>query len=85
MVKTVGAVLDCFDDRPDEDREMLFEKFRVWQDNDASVRGAAGGLSVTRTRSATGCVGSRSVPADPYRGQGTSPNYVWFEVHGLLR
>jgi DNA-binding PucR family transcriptional regulator len=41
MVKTVGAVLDCFGGLPAEDREMLFETFRVWQDNDASVRGAA--------------------------------------------
>src|SRR5271155_3752461 len=44
MVKTVGAALDYFDDLPDEDREMLFETFRVWQDKDASVRGAAGVL-----------------------------------------
>jgi sugar diacid utilization regulator len=41
MVQTVGAVLDCFGDLPDGDREMLFETFQVWQDNDASVRGAA--------------------------------------------
>jgi sugar diacid utilization regulator len=41
MVKTVGAVLGCFGDLPDQEREMLFETFRVWQDNDASVRGAA--------------------------------------------
>ena len=41
MIKTVGAALDGFGDVPDEDREMLFETFRVWQDNDASVRGAA--------------------------------------------
>jgi putative methionine-R-sulfoxide reductase with GAF domain len=41
MVKTVGAVLDCFDDLADKEREMLFETFRAWQDNDASVRGAA--------------------------------------------
>ena len=41
MIKTVGAALDGFGDLPDEDREMLFETFRVWQDNDASVRGAA--------------------------------------------
>jgi hypothetical protein len=41
MVKTVGAVLDCFGDLPDEGREMLFKTFRAWQDNDASVRGAA--------------------------------------------
>jgi len=41
MVQTVGAVLDGFGDLPHEEREMLFETFRVWQDNDASVRGAA--------------------------------------------
>ena len=41
MIKSVGAALDGFGDLPDEDRELLFETFRVWQDNDASVSGAA--------------------------------------------
>jgi sugar diacid utilization regulator len=41
MIQGVGAVLDGFGDLPDVDREMLFETFRVWQDNDASVGGAA--------------------------------------------
>ena len=41
MVKTVGAALDGFGDLPAEERDMLFETFRVWQDNDASVRDAA--------------------------------------------
>jgi sugar diacid utilization regulator len=41
MVQTVGAALDCFGDLPDEEREMLFDTFRVWQDNDASVNAAA--------------------------------------------
>ncbi|MDT5366029.1 MAG: hypothetical protein QOC62_460 [Mycobacterium sp.] len=41
MVKSVGAALDCFGDLPDEERELLFETFRVWQENDASVRAAA--------------------------------------------
>jgi sugar diacid utilization regulator len=41
MIKTVGAALDGFGDLPDQDREMLFETFRVWQDNDASITGAA--------------------------------------------
>jgi hypothetical protein len=41
MVQTVGPALDGFGDLTDEDRETLFETFRVWQDNDASVRGAA--------------------------------------------
>jgi sugar diacid utilization regulator len=41
MIKTVGAALDGFGDLPDEEREILFETFRVWQDTDASVGGAA--------------------------------------------
>jgi sugar diacid utilization regulator len=41
MVKTVGAALDCFADLADEERELLFETFRVWQDTDGSVGGAA--------------------------------------------
>jgi hypothetical protein len=38
MVKLIGNALDGFDDLPDAEREMLFETFRVWQNNDASVR-----------------------------------------------
>jgi hypothetical protein len=41
MIQTVAAALDGFGDLSDADREILFETFRVWQDNDASVRGAA--------------------------------------------
>jgi DNA-binding PucR family transcriptional regulator len=41
MVKSIGNALDAFDVLPDDEREILFETFRVWQDNDASVRGAA--------------------------------------------
>jgi DNA-binding PucR family transcriptional regulator len=41
MVQTVGAALDGFGHLPDKDREVLFETFRVWLDNDASVNGAA--------------------------------------------
>src|SRR5271155_5213274 len=41
MIRTVGAALDGFTDLPDDEREMLFDTFRVWQDTDASVRGAA--------------------------------------------
>jgi sugar diacid utilization regulator len=44
MVKTAGAALDGFGDLPDVDRKMLFETFRVWLDNDASVCGAAEAL-----------------------------------------
>jgi sugar diacid utilization regulator len=41
MVQTVAAALDGFGDLPDEEREVLFETFRAWQDTDASVNGAA--------------------------------------------
>jgi len=44
MVRTVGPALDGFSDLADEEREMLFETFRVWQDNDACVRDAAEAL-----------------------------------------
>jgi hypothetical protein len=40
MVKSVGTALDCFSDLPDEEREILFETFRVWQDS-ASVSAVA--------------------------------------------
>jgi hypothetical protein len=38
MTKSVGNALNSFYDLPDDERAMLFETFRVWQDNDASVR-----------------------------------------------
>jgi hypothetical protein len=41
MVKAVVTVLDGFGDLGDEERELLFETFRVWQDSDASVRDTA--------------------------------------------
>ena len=41
MVKSVGDALNGFRDLADEDREILVDTFRVWQDNDASVRRAA--------------------------------------------
>lgn len=44
MIRTVGPALDGFSDLPDDEREMLFETFRVWQDHDACVRDAAEAL-----------------------------------------
>jgi hypothetical protein len=41
MVKLAGAALACFSDLPDEEREILFETFRVWQETEASVGAAA--------------------------------------------
>jgi sugar diacid utilization regulator len=45
MVQTVGAALDGFADLADDEREMLFETFRVWQDTDGSVGIAAEALT----------------------------------------
>jgi DNA-binding PucR family transcriptional regulator len=41
MVQTAGAALGGFGDLADDEREMLFETFRVWQDTDGSVGIAA--------------------------------------------
>jgi hypothetical protein len=44
MVKAVRTVLDGFSDLGEEERELLFETFRVWLDSDASVRETAEAL-----------------------------------------
>jgi hypothetical protein len=41
MVKSAGITLACFGDLPDEEREILFETFQVWQETEASVGAAA--------------------------------------------
>src|ERR1700722_3976980 len=41
MVKSVATVLDGFADLGEEERELLFETFRVWEDSDTSVRETA--------------------------------------------
>ena len=41
MVKSARAVLNGLADLPDEERDTLFETFRVWQDNEASADSAA--------------------------------------------
>jgi DNA-binding PucR family transcriptional regulator len=44
MLRAVRTVLDHFDDLGDEERELLFATFRVWQENDASVAATAEAL-----------------------------------------
>jgi hypothetical protein len=41
MVKSAAAALDGFTDLPAEEREILFDTFRVWLDTHASVRASA--------------------------------------------
>jgi hypothetical protein len=41
MVKSAGITLARFGDLPDEEREILFDTFRVWQETEASVGAAA--------------------------------------------
>lgn len=44
MLKSVGNVLSGFDDLGDEERELLFETFYFWQENDASMSATAEAL-----------------------------------------
>jgi hypothetical protein len=46
MIKTAAATLDGFHDLPEDERDLLFETFRVWLDNNASVRASADVLFV---------------------------------------
>jgi hypothetical protein len=41
MIKSTGTALNCFGDLPDEEREILFETFREWEETDGSVGAAA--------------------------------------------
>jgi PucR C-terminal helix-turn-helix domain/GGDEF-like domain/GAF domain len=41
MAKSAAALLNCFSDLPDGEREVLYETFRVWQETDSSVGAAA--------------------------------------------
>ena len=41
MTRWVGTALDCLNDLPDDEREILFETFRVWEENAGSVRETA--------------------------------------------
>src|ERR1700722_10691238 len=41
MIKSTGTALNSFGDLPDEEREILFETFRVWQETAASGAAAA--------------------------------------------
>jgi PucR C-terminal helix-turn-helix domain/GGDEF-like domain len=41
MVKSAAAALDGLGDLSDDEREILFETFQVWLDNDASMRASA--------------------------------------------
>jgi hypothetical protein len=41
MVKSACAVLDGLSDLPDEERDVLLETFRVWQDSEASADSTA--------------------------------------------
>jgi len=41
MLKSARTVLAHFDDLGEEERALLFETFRVWQDEDASMSATA--------------------------------------------
>ncbi len=75
--QTVGATVDGFGVLPEADRETFFETFRVWQDNDASVCGAAEVLNCYPNT-----VRHRSYRIEKHTGRSLSrprmsPNCVW--------
>jgi DNA-binding PucR family transcriptional regulator len=45
MLKSARGVLKNFDDLGDEERELLFETFRLWQESDASMSATAEALA----------------------------------------
>jgi hypothetical protein len=49
MVKSAAVALDGFGGLPDEERETLFDTFRAWVDNDASVTRRRFGAAVSVT------------------------------------
>jgi hypothetical protein len=63
MLKSVGNVFRGFDDLGDEERELLFETFRVWQASDASLNVTAEALVCHPIPCATGFSGSRNARA----------------------
>jgi hypothetical protein len=44
MIKSVSATVECFAGIPAEEREKLFETFKVWHDNNASMNAVAAQL-----------------------------------------
>lgn len=78
MLKAVRTVLDHFDDLGDEERELPFETFRVWQDSDACMTATAEEL-VCRPNT----VRYRLRRIEKRTGRSLSrprrmwPNYVW--------
>jgi sugar diacid utilization regulator len=77
MVKSAGATLACFADLPDEEREILFETFWVWQETDAAVIAAAERLCCHPNTVRYRLRRIEKRPDDLSRVQGMSQNYVW--------
>jgi sugar diacid utilization regulator len=44
MLKSAGSALDLLSNLPAQEREMLYETFRVWEESDASVGAVAAQL-----------------------------------------
>ncbi len=76
MIKSARAVLDGLADLTDEERDILFETFRVWQDNEASADRAAKVLSCHPNTVQQRFGVSRSTRAAHSRGQGMSLSCV---------
>ncbi len=85
MVKSAATVLDGFADVPDEEREKLFETFRVWQENAGSLSLVAQRLfcHVNTVRHRLRCIEKRA-SRSLSRPRDVAELCVAFEVHRRL-
>src|ERR1700756_2146477 len=85
MVKSVATVLDGFANVPDEEREKLFETFRVWQENAGPLSLVAQRLfcHVNTVRHRLRCIEKRA-SRSLSRPRDVAELCVAFEVHHRL-
>ncbi|HEY1442159.1 MAG TPA: helix-turn-helix domain-containing protein [Mycobacterium sp.] len=85
MVKSTATVLDGFADIPDEEREKLFETFRVWQENAGPLSLVAQRLfcHVNTVRHRLRCIEKRA-SRSLSRPRDVAELCVAFEVHRRL-
>ena len=77
MIKLVNPTLDCFGELPAEQRDVLFQTFEAWLENDASISAAGEALFCHPNTVRHRLRRIENKRADRFPVQGMSPNYVW--------
>ena len=77
MTKLVAPTLDSFAGMADDERDVLFETFRVWVENDGSLAQPADCCFAIPTLCGTDCTESSNEPGARCPGRETSPNSAW--------